>query len=390
MLLPITTSSQLVLNKLAEATRFGATDFEWTRGWEEDTDRRAGYFVPRSAIPCAWNDAIMQGPHLSVANPFAKQPNPTMRSKGDYTPWDLEALPERAIPRTSYQRAKPEAQYLAGYPRWRGEPASQFFRLAWRRMADSSTVRTLHAALLPPGPMHVHAMLSMGAVPALDLAVAAGMWASLPVDFFVKVAAKADLIRNVVTRFPHPRDHALVPELVVRALRLNCLTADYAPLWTELFDASWQRDSWTRDLPAIPLGEVTAEWTMATPLRRDAARRQALVEIDALAAVMLGITAEELCAIYRTQFGVLRKYERVMKMDANGRQVSKEVLKDIDAKGSRADLGRYERPFTGVDREAEMTTAHDEFTRRLAARSSSPTIPQQTSRAPAASSRGKR
>jgi len=107
---------------------------------------------------------------------------------------------------------------------------------------------------------------------------------------------------------------------------------------------------------------------MATPLRRDAERRQALVEIDALAAVMLGITAAELCAIYRTQFGVLRKYERVMQMDANGRQVSKEVLKDLDAKGDRADLGRYVHPFTGVDREAEMTLAHEEFTRRLAER----------------------
>jgi len=39
---------------------------------------------------------------------------------------------------------------------------------------------------------------------------------------------------------------------------------------------------------------------MATPLRRDAERRQALVEIDAVATVLLGITAEELCAIYRT------------------------------------------------------------------------------------------
>jgi hypothetical protein len=368
MLLPITASSQLVLNKLAESPRFGVLDFEWTRGWEEDADRKAGYFVAASGVPVAWDDVILQGPHFSVASPFAKQPNPTMRSKGDYAAWDLENLAERAIPRTNYQRAMPEAAYLAGYPRWQGKPANQFFRLAWRRMADSSTVRTLHAALLPPGPMHVHAVLSLGSVPALDIAVAAGMWASLPIDFLVKVGSKADIIKDVVTRFPHPRDHPLVPELILRALRLNCLTADYSPLWTELFDPSWRRDSWTRDLPATPLGEVSAKWTMSSPLRRDAERRQALVEIDAIAAVMLGITAEELCAIYRTQFGVLRKYERVMQMDANGRQVSMEVLKDLAARGDRADLGRYEQPFTGVDREAEMTVAHEEFTRRLAQR----------------------
>ena len=105
-----------------------------------------------------------------------------------------------------------------------------------------------------------------------------------------------------------------------------------------------------------------------TPLRRDAERRQALVEIDALAAVMLGITAQELCAIYRTQFGVLRKYERVMQFDANGRQVPKEVLKDFERLGAHADLGRYELPFAPIDREAEMTIAHAEFTRRAAAR----------------------
>jgi hypothetical protein len=43
------------------------------------------------------------------------------------------------------------------------------------------------------------------------------------------------------------------------------------------------------------------------------------------------------------------------------------VLKDIERFGSRADRGRYELPFTRVDREAEMTIAHAEFTRRLTA-----------------------
>ena len=368
MLLPVTTSSQLVLDKMAEAPRVGDIDFDWTSGWNETTDRRSGYFAGTSSIPATWDDVILQGPHFTVGTPLARQANPTMRSNQDYTSWDLEALPEDAIPRTNYQRAKPYETFIAGYQRWNGKPANQYFRVAWRRMANSANVRTLHAALIPPGPTHVHGVLSMGNVASSDLAVAVGMWASLPVDFLVKVSGTSEINQSIVRRFPHPRAHPLVPELVLRALRLNCLTADYEPVWKELFHPAWQKDSWTVNLAVQPLGDISGEWTMSTPLRRDTDRRQALVEIDALAAVMLGIAAEELCAIYRTQFGVLRKYERVMQMDANGRQVSREVLRDVATKGDRAELGRFARPFTGVNREAEMTLAHAEFTRRLAER----------------------
>ncbi|WP_250550311.1 Eco57I restriction-modification methylase domain-containing protein [Pseudonocardia sp. H11422] len=367
MLRPVNTASQQVLDKLATAPRFSAAPFEWTAGWHETADRTTGFFVGRSVVPDSLDDVILQGPHLTVANPFARQPNENARNRQDTTPWDLETLAERPIPRTNYQRAKPASEYLAGYPRWDGTPANRFWRLAWRAMADPSTVRTVHAALLPPGPMHVLSLFSLTARP-IDLALAAGMWASLPVDFLAKVTGKANLKIDDVSRFPHPRDHVCVPELILRALRLNCLTADYAPLWEELVDENWKDDGWTREIPSAPLGEVTREWTMSTPLRKDAERRQALVEIDALAAVMLGITAEELCAIYRTQFGVLRKYERVMQFDTNGRQVPKDVLKEYEKHGVRADLGRYELPFTGVDREAEMTIAHEEFSRRLAER----------------------
>jgi hypothetical protein len=112
---------------------------------------------------------------------------------------------------------------------------------------------------------------------------------------------------------------------------------------------------------------------MATPLRKEVDRRQALVELDALAAVMLGISADELCAIYRTQFGVLRhKYERTNRYDRFGRKVPPDVVKAYDtwqSRGGRApELGRYEPPFVAFDREVDMTRAHHEFARRLAHR----------------------
>ena len=87
-------------------------------------------------------------------------------------------------------------------------------------------------------------------------------------------------------------------------------------------DPAWLDDRWTDpSLTRSALGDVGPKWSMDTPLRRDQGRWQALVEIDALAALMLGLTADQLCAMYRTQFAVLRKYEYKMVFDAEGRKI---------------------------------------------------------------------
>jgi hypothetical protein len=403
LLRPVTVADLGALASLAEApTRLADLPYHWTRGHEEDRAKKERIIRWDNDIADSWDEVVLQGPHFTVATPFAKQPNEHCAHNQDYSQWDLERLPERVIPRTNYQRACDRDTYDANLAVWHDQPSTDRWRMVWRRMTQPGLERSLQSAIVPPGPTHVNTVFSMAMESDAQTAVIAGLWSSLPADYLVKVSGKADVQDQVVYRSPAPVDHSAVQPLTLRTMRLNCLTADYAPLWEELFDDRWIDDEWVAvdpgsvGLDRVLLGAVDAEWTMATPLRRDLDRRMALVEIDALSAVMLGLTAEQLCAMYRTQFAVLRKYEHAMAFDAKGRKICahhqsagyrqaqlQQQAKDGELPRDWTNLwklyeryeddpnsvdwrGEYTPPFYRPDREREMTRAHQAFTQRLA------------------------
>ena len=372
MMYPVNRDTAEVLDKLATAPRVGEIGFDWTVGWQETADRKRGLFKSASAVPGDWTNVILQGPHLGVANPLSKQPNPTMFSHRDYSDIDLESIDESFVPRTNYQVAKPQLEYLSAYPKWHEVPSCSYFRLAWRRRADPGMARTLHAVVVPPGPCHVHPVLSAHIGDDVNTVIASAFWASLPIDFFVKAAGVDELSQGVVRRIPHIFSHELRARLLLRALRLNCLVQPYASLWEGLYSRAWQQDSWVPHIGVdhvdrSPLGAIAPQWEWRTPLRIAADRRQALVENDAIVAIMLGITAEELLTIYRTQFPVLQKYERDALYDANGRQLPGKLASEYRKKGVvkaedlTVDGVTYVEPFVGVDRERDMELAHKHF-----------------------------
>lgn len=371
MLYPVNRASAEVLDKIAASPRLGDIEFEWTAGWHEPADRRRGNFHSESAVPDGWANVILQGPHLTVATPLYQVPDTRHGHEHLYTELNLEAIDDDCIPRTNYQVAKPAAEYLAAYPKWHGEPSSSYFRLAWRAMADSATVRTLHSALLPPGPAHVLGLFTLTSPDLLDVVRAAAFTSSLAADFVVKVTGVANIKIGVLSKIPHIRHHPLEPQLILRTVRLNCLVRPYASLWEELYTPAWQQDSWVPHLgldykDRAPLGDVTPNWQWSTPLRRAVDRRQALVEIDAIVAIMLGITADELLTIYRTQFPVLQKYERDALYDANGRQLPGKLASEYRKGKAKpedftVDGMTYVEPFVGVDRERDMELAHKHF-----------------------------
>lgn len=105
---------------------------------------------------------------------------------------------------------------------------------------------------------------------------------------------------------------------------LNCLTSAYADLWQSCWNSSYTMMQWSKQDPRLPsatFSNLTDTWTYGTPLRTEYSRRQALVELDVLVAMALGLTLEELIDIYRFTFPVLKSYEDDTWYDRNGRVV---------------------------------------------------------------------
>ncbi len=214
-------------------------------------------------------------------------------------------------------------------------------------------------------------------------ALASGFWASLPLDYFIRITGKSDLPTGAARTLPFGSpEHPLAPALLLRTLRLNCLTTAYTELWAEIYDDVWRMDGWVCAWPGLPpLEDVGPTWNRDTPLRTERARRSALVEIDALVAVWLGMDAEALIAIYQAAFPVLNRYEDITWFDANGWKIAgyhrtfgqiqkkgdyEEMLDYVESGGTTKVPGGYTAPFYKADRIAEYRQAHAAFTARLA------------------------
>lgn len=365
MLYAVNASSMSALEKLSDSPRVRDLGFQNSTGWHETGDRKKGLFEFGSAVCGSWADVILQGPHITVANPIAKQPNSSMKSKGDYAESDLESLDPSFIPRTSYQRSGNRAAYDASYTHWDvadgKRPARDYYRLAWREMAALSNMRTLHAAIIPPGPATIMTVYSYGdpSGDSLALLKTAAVWASLPLDFLVKLAGVGHLKTSFTDQLPVPSDHPLDSSLLVRIARLTALTNAYADLWRSAFCASWSHQTWAGGLargnrPA--LGQVQPEWDPSQPIRIAADRRQALLEIDAIVAVMFSLDADELCALYRSQFGVLQAYERFDLYDANGRKLPGDLNRRYRQGGAvlTAADRTWRHPHSGIEYTSEL------------------------------------
>jgi hypothetical protein len=300
-----------------------------TRDFEETSATAAGLLEKKNQFPKGGYDVIYSGPHFFVANPCYKLPYLNYRVNNDYDVVDLMQIKEDYVPRTLFRPTEITEEFLDYVPGFaigqdeQGETVNDrwvdYYKFGYRRMLGSTSERTLIGSILPKKASHVSTINSVAFKSYSLLTEFASLCFSLPLDFFLKVIGAADLHAVRLITFPLGIEDKYKSTLFSRTLLLNCLTCHYSELWSEVWRDDFRNQAWSiEDSRLKPFNSLQRDWSWDTPLRNYFERRQALIEIDVIVAMALGLSLQDLEMIYTIQFPVLQQNENDTWYDRKG------------------------------------------------------------------------
>lgn len=282
-----------------------------------------------SFMPLNDYEMIYSGPHFYVSNPLYKTPRKECVLNSDYDNISIAEIGDDYVPRSNYKPVMPINEYkklFKGFAHGQDENGRtiyddwlDYYKVGFRKMLSIAGERSLICAVLRSKTAHINGVISISFLDRYDTVDMAAFCSSLVMDFYIKTVGASNLQGSRMQAFPLGIPAKYQSAMYSRTLLLNCLTSHYADLWTDCWRDEYVAETWSKDDARLkPFAGLKPEWEWATPLRNYYERRQALVEIDVLAAMALGLSLKDLEMIYTIQFPVLQQNENDTWYDAKG------------------------------------------------------------------------
>ena len=322
--LPVIHAKQMltVLEKIAaQPENIGSLENEvfFATGISEPQGRKLKIIDRKVDFPDDTKGMVYSGAHIGVANPAYKTSRRECNSRYDFDPIDLICIPDKYLQRCNYRPDFKKVDSYYGITPWGSHYITEY-KIAVRRMLNIIGERSLMPCIIPPGASYIDTVFGF-TLNSKNLLSVAGTMASVIFDFYVKITAKSDCRGDTISNMPYLAKTKYSGAIANRAALLNCISSYYQDLLKSLDVYELENDTWTKcdtRLRTDAFNRLNNNWSIDTPLRTEYERRQALIEIDVLTAMAIGISLEDLKTIYRIQFPTLQKNENDTWFDANG------------------------------------------------------------------------
>ena len=293
-----------------------------TQFLHETNSQKKNVIFEKTAFPTRQGDMVYCGPNVSIGNPLFKTPRHSSKEKSDFDKIDLEYITDDYLPRTNFFANIDVLDKQIPRTQW-GELYTDLYRIGTRNMLGLNQERTLMSAIIPPKVLHINGIFGICFKDVHLTVLVSALFNSLPFDYIIRSLGKSGFYNDTAMKLPIV-EGKLCHNLILRALLLNCLTVHYSDLWKETFEEFFKMDHWSKNdrrLDNTRFESLSKEYRTKYALRTEYERRQALVEIDVLVAIMLGMNLEQLITMYQLQFPVQNNYESDTWYDQNGKIV---------------------------------------------------------------------
>ena len=296
-----------------------------TTMWNETNAKDDGTLVEGTRFPESVSESLFVGATCGMANPLFQTVRREYKVNSDYDSIDLSAIDEWYLPRAKYIPGCSMQDYTNRIPLtpW-GRKCNEDYMLVNREFVGTTSERTLVVCILPPKSCFLYTLFGISTNRGnAFLAKMAGYECSIVYDFFIKTLGKNHINYGVNMQLPiisSQYDQAII----LRFAMLNCLNAYYQKLWIDVWKDENNLDSFAKideRLDEIVFRKLEKDWKWDFAARTDYVRRELLVEIDVLVSMAMGLSLDELKAIYELQFPVLRANEKDTWYDRKGRIV---------------------------------------------------------------------
>ncbi len=278
--------------------------------WNETTHVQNG-LIKELDISEKNQDVIYNSPNFFVSNPFYKEPYSRVTHNSNYDNIDLMKIDEKYVisSRYKFKNSIEEGRKSAkGFTK--EDSYLDYYKVGFSKMLSLNGERTLQPCILPRDISHTYSVMSISCKNLEDVLKISALTSSILYDFYIKTKGASNLSESLLKSIGVQINEKYRSFLYSRVLLLNCLTVKYKELWNAFFQEDFKSQSWSvLDNRLLNFASLENEWLIDKTLKNHFNRRLALIEIDVLTCINLGLNLNDLISIYKIQFPVLQQYE---------------------------------------------------------------------------------